>query len=80
MKPAEPESFEISQLYAYALAMGQRSFSSVETWFRRRKDVESERRCFDDPSYQDPYLETVRKAVIDLMNALSGNLFSTMRK
>lgn len=80
-KPAEPESFEIPQLYAYAYAleMGQRSFSSVVTWFRRREDVESERRRFDDSNYQDPYLETVRKAVIDFMNALSGDLFSTMR-
>lgn len=67
-----PPPFDQFSAYENALSNNSNSFRAFYEWFRAQEDLENERRVAD-PSYRDPQLEAVRRAVSSLLEKY-GNL------
>jgi predicted ATP-binding protein involved in virulence len=57
--------------YQGALPAGVGDFSAFIRWFKRREDLENERRARERPDFRDPQLSGVREAVETLMEGFS---------
>ncbi len=70
-----PEKDYFKQIDAYnqALTGVEINFNSFFQWFRQKEDIENEIRLNEDNNYRDKQLETVRKAITQLMPNI-GNL------
>jgi predicted ATP-binding protein involved in virulence len=67
-----PQSFDQFSAFENALSNNWNNFRAFYEWFRAQEDLENERRVAN-PSYRDPQLEAVRRAVSSLLENY-GNL------
>lgn len=79
--PKKGKQEKYYQLYAYQKAFSSEinNFQDFFDWFKEEEDYENEIRLRENPSYRNPKLEIIRRAITNFLNKFPHNNFSNLR-